>query len=235
MLSTNNSDFEMALRKVDYLSKLRELQIELIKLQNWVVEKNKRILIIFEGGEFSGKGSTINAMMQTLNPRSARLVALPKPTKIEKGQWYFQRYIMQLPKPGEMTFFDRSWYNRAVVEPVNGFCTKKQYKQFMNVVNHFESMIYNDGIIIRKIFLSIKKSEQKKRIAGIKNNLLRRWELSKVDLNAQTNWEKYKTYQQEMFKKTDTEAVPWKIVDSNDTYKSHIESIKYILSSIPRK
>ncbi len=233
LLSSERPDFKLALKSVQFNSEIRDLQIALIKLQNWVVANNKRILIIFEGGEFCGKGIVIRRIMQRLNPRSARTVALPKPSKIEKGQWYFQRYIEQLPKPGEMTFFNRSWYNRAVVEPVNGFCTKKQYNQFMSVVNDFERMIHNDGIIIRKLFFTLDKEVQAERIADVRKNPLRRWELSRVDENAQSNWDKYELYQKKMFERTNTKQVNWKIIDGNDELQAQTDAILYILSSIP--
>jgi polyphosphate kinase 2 (PPK2 family) len=155
LLKNGSPDVQSAINRLRYNTELRSLQVDLIKLQNRIVDKGERLLVIFEGGEFAGKGSAIKAFVDFLNPRSARTVALPKPTKAEEGQWYFQRYVMQLPKPGEMVFFDRSWYNRAVVEPVNGFCTNNEYQRFMSEVNHFENMLSNDGISIIKIFLQI--------------------------------------------------------------------------------
>ena len=235
LLSSDEVDFEATLAQVNNEEQLRALQIELIKLQNWVVEKNERVLLIFEGGEFSGKRSTIKSFMDRLNPRSARMVAVPKPTRLEKQQWYFKRYVLQLPMPGEMTFFDRSWYNRAVVEPVNGFCTEREYSKFMSVVNHFESMLFNDGVIILKIFLSISKYTQAERLKSIRKDPLRRWVLSKVDQNAQANWNKYEEYQNVMLKETNSPDVPWKIIDSNNIMSARLEAISYVLSKISRK
>ncbi|MCB0665947.1 MAG: polyphosphate kinase 2 [Saprospiraceae bacterium] len=235
LLATDPPEPDAVLKKLKYDSKLKKLQIELVKLQNWVVDQNERVLIIFEGGEFSGKGLTIKAFTEHLNPRSIRVVALPKPNETEAGQWYFQRYIMRLPRPGEMVFFDRSWYNRAMVEPVNGFCTSREYDQFMSEVNHFERMIHNDGIIIVKLFLSITKSVQAERIQMVRKNPLRRWELTKVDLNAQKLWDKYQSYEQAIFKQTSTRKVPWKVIDANDPYLAHIAAIRHVLNLIPYK
>ena len=233
LLNQDRPDFEDALLHANYLEELNSLQVELVQLQNWVIEKNQRVLIIIEGGEFAGKGLLIRTFTEKINPRSSRIVALPKPHESEKFKWYFRRYVHQLPHPGEMVFFDRSWYNRAVVEPVNGFCTKKQYERFMHDVIHFENMLYNDGIIIFKIFLAITKSTQKKRIDDLLKNPLRRWELSEVDRNAQTNWEKYEYFQKLMFDTTSTSEFPWKIIDSNNIKEAQIEAIKYILKKMP--
>ena len=232
LLSMQIPDPAAVLKRMKYDSNLKKLQIELVKLQNWVVDHSERVMIIFEGGEFAGKGMAIKAFTEHLNPRSARVVALPKPNEIEAGQWYFQRYINQLPKPGEIVFFDRSWYNRAMVEPVNGFCTQKEYDQFMSEVNHFERMIHNDGIIIIKLFMSITKDIQARRIQMVKKNPLRRWELTKVDLNAQKLWDKYQSYEQAILKQTSTKKVPWKVIDGNDPEEAHLAAIKYVLTQI---
>ena len=232
LLSGDAPNPNKVLRKIAYEKELRHIQVDLIQLQNWVVEQDKRLLLIFEGGEFAGKGGMIRAFVEHLNPRSARVVALPKPTEKEEGQWYFQRYVMQLPQPGEMVFFDRSWYNRAIVEPINGFCSKKQHHQFMSEVNLFESMLKNDGIIIFKIYITISKDIQARRLKMIKDNPLRRWELSPVDLNAQKNWKKLQAYEKKMFHQTSTKKVPWKVVDGNDSYKARISAIKHVLSHI---
>jgi polyphosphate kinase 2 len=233
LLSEDPPNIAGSLARLKYEESLQKLQVQLIHLQNWVLENDERILILFEGGEFAGKGSTIKAFMEHLNPRSNRLVALPKPSLLEEGQWYFQRYIIQLPKPGEIVLFDRSWYNRAVVEPVNGFCTKKQYQQFMNEVNYFEKMLYNDGIIIIKIYLEISKEEQAKRIEMVRENPLRRWELTPVDENAQALWNKYQSYTQKMFAKTHSRNLPWKLINSDDKYSARLIAIKHVLSRVP--
>ncbi|MDH3649158.1 MAG: polyphosphate kinase 2 [Saprospiraceae bacterium] len=233
LLSDDPPDFQKALRSLRYVSKLRKLQVELIKMQNWIVENNERLLVIFEGGEFAGKGDAIRAFTEHLNPRTQRSVALPKPTPIEAGQWYFQRYVMQLPQPGEIVLFDRSWYNRALVEPVNDFCNKKDYDQFMSEVNHFESMIRNDGIILIKLYFSVSKEVQAERIERVRQNPLRRWELTKVDEDAQKLWNKYKRYEKAMFKHTDTKEVPWLIIDGNNPFKAHINAIQQVLDVVP--
>lgn len=233
LLHSKKIDFDRALRRLRYEQELRKLQVELILMQNWVVENNQRLLVLIEGNEFAGKGGTIKAFSEHLNPRSLRLVALPKPTPQEAGQWYFQRYILQLPQPGEIALFDRSWYNRAVVEPVNGFCTKKQYKQFMNSVNHFEDMLHHDGIMLIKIHLGLAKKTQAERIEIIRKHPLRRWELTKVDERAQKLWDEYQDYTKEMFKQTDTNNNPWIRVDGNDKYRSRLETIRHVLSVVP--
>ncbi len=232
LMSNGKVNIQETLQELKYRAKLRKLQVELIHLQNWVVEKDKRVMILFEGGEFAGKGSSIRAFREHLNPRSTRLVALPKPRGEEVGQWYFQRYINQIPKPGEIVFFDRSWYNRAVVEPVNGFCTKEEYKQFVSDVNHLEKMLVSDGIILIKIYLKISKDVQAKRIKMTRDNPLRRWELTKVDLDAQKLWDDYKKYEKKMFELTDTKITPWKIIDADDKFMCQLEAIRHVLKVI---
>jgi polyphosphate kinase 2 len=216
--------------KLAYAEELRLLQIELVKLQHWIVKHNKRIAVVFEGRDAAGKGGNIRRFMEHLNPRSTRLVALNKPTSVEKGQWYFQRYIKELPNPGEIVFFDRSWYNRAVVEPVMGFCTDHQYKDFLVQVPEFEHMMYEDGVIIIKFWLSITKDEQFKRFEERKNNLLKRWKFSPVDQKGQELWNKYTFYKDEMFSKTHTSYCPWMIIKTNDKKVARKEAIRYVLS-----
>jgi polyphosphate kinase 2 len=235
LLSNEKPDFRDAVDQIHYEKELVKLQTELIKLQNWIVDKNKRLILVFEGREFAGKGGTIRAFTEHLNPRSVRLVALPKPTKKESGQWYFQRYVVRLPEPGEIIFFDRSWYNRAMVEPANGFCTKKEYNRFMNEVVPFERMLANDGILIIKFYLSINKSVQKNRIEAVRKNPLRRWELTEVDENAVELWDDYTHYKDEMFKRTHTKQVPWTIIDSNDKRAAHLNAIKHVISTVSYK
>jgi polyphosphate kinase 2 len=202
----------------------------LVKLQRWVVEQNKRVAIIFEGRDAAGKGGNIRRFMEHLKPRSSRLVALNKPTEVEKGQWYFQRYIKELPNPGEIVFFDRSWYNRAVVEPVMGFCTQKQYKEFLVQVPEFEHMMYEDGVIIIKFWLSISKDEQLTRFEERKENPLKRWKFSPVDKQGQTLWDKYTHYKSEMFSKTHTSYSPWMMIKTNDKQVARLEAIRQVIS-----
>ncbi len=216
--------------KLRYENELRNLQIELVKLQQWIAKNNKRVAVIFEGRDAAGKGGNIRRFMEHLNPRSTRLVALNKPTEVEKGQWYFQRYIRELPNPGEIVFFDRSWYNRAVVEPVMGFCTEKQYKKFLVQVPEFEHMLYEDGVIIIKFWLSISKEEQLKRFNARNTNPLKRWKFSPVDKKGQELWNTYTFYKNEMFSKTHTSYSPWLVVKTNDKKEARVECIRHVLS-----
>ncbi len=222
-----------AIRDLEYEKELVELQVELIKLQNWIFDNKKRVMIIFEGRDAAGKGGAIKRFIQYLNPRKFRVAALPKPTEVEMGQFYFQRYFKHLPDPGEIVFFDRSWYNRAVVEPVFGFCTKEQYEKFMQEVPEIEHSLTSDGITIIKFWFSIKKETQDKRFKERLTNPLKQWKLSPVDKKAQEMWDKITWYKEEMLSKTHTSYAPWIIVDSNDKKKARLESIRYVLSNIP--
>jgi polyphosphate kinase 2 len=221
------------IRTVEYEEELIRLQIELIKLQNWVFENKKRVMIIFEGRDAAGKGGAIKRFAEHLNPRKYRVVALPKPTEVETGQFYFQRYFKHLPDPGEIVFFDRSWYNRAIVEPVFGFCTEEQYEKFIREVPEMENALIDDGIILIKFWFSISKETQKRRFEERMKNPLKQWKLSPVDKKAQDYWDKITHYKEEMFSKTHTSFSPWIIVNSNDKKTARLESIRYILSKIP--
>ena len=220
-------------RNVEYENELKALQVELIKLQNWVYDNKKRVMIIFEGRDAAGKGGAIKRFTQYLNPRKFRVVALQKPTEVETGQFYFQRYFQHLPNPGEITFFDRSWYNRAIVEPVFDFCTPEQYEKFMKEVPEIEHAIIDDGILLIKFWFSISKENQQKRFKERMTNPLKHWKLSPVDQKAQEMWERFTYYKEEMFSRTHTGFSPWIIVDSNDKKKARLESIRYVLSQIP--
>lgn len=213
-----------------YEEELRNLQIELVKLQQWIAKNNKRVAVIFEGRDAAGKGGNIRRFMEHLNPRSTRLVALNKPTDVEKGQWYFQRYIKELPNKGEIVFFDRSWYNRAVVEPVMGFCSDAQYKKFLLQVPDFEHMLYEDGVVVIKFWLSISKQEQLRRFNARKDNPLKRWKFSPVDKKGQELWDKYTFYKEEMFGKTHTTYSPWVIVKTNSKKIARLEAMRHVLS-----
>lgn len=226
-------DYQRAVRFVKYENRLDKLQEELIKLQSWVVNNNKKVVILFEGRDAAGKGGAIRRIVEHLNPREHRVVALPKPNEIEAGQWYFQRYINQLPKAGEIVFFDRSWYNRAVVEPVNGFCTDEEYNVFMNQVNDVEKMIIESGVILVKLYFSITKDEQEYRFKDIKESPLKKWKYSPVDQKALDLWDKYTDYKEKMFEKTNTEIAPWQIIKANKKTKARIEALEYILQQIP--
>lgn len=233
LLRADQLDFEDAVQQIQYKRALKPLQVELIKVQNWVVENNRQVLILVEGREFAGKKSLIRAFTEHLNPRSMRTVALRKPTVAQKGQWYFKRYIEQLPERGEMVFFDRSWYNRAMVEPVNGFCTHEEYERFMREVNHFERMLSEDGIIIIKIYLSITKKEQQRRIELVRRNPLRRWELTPVDLRAVELWDVYTKYKKEMFRVTNTRKNRWHIIKKDDTRMAALQAFREVLKVLP--
>ncbi len=220
-------------RYVAYEKRLEELQTELIKLQDWVYDNNQKAVIIFEGRDAAGKGGAIRRFTEHLNPRKYRVVALPKPDEIERTQWYFQRYATQLPKEGEIVFFDRSWYNRAVVEPVNGFCSQEEYEVFMKHVNEFERMLLDSDTLFLKLYFSISKDEQARRFEDIKNNPLKRWKFSAVDAKAISLWDTYTEYKERMFAHTDTERAPWKIIRANKKTRARIEAIEYVLDKIP--
>ncbi len=221
---------DKALKTIEYEKGLLKLQAELVDLQRWVAKEGRRVCVLFEGRDAAGKGGAIRRFAEHLNPRSMRVVALTKPTDVEKGQWYFRRYIKELPNPGEIVFFDRSWYNRAVVEPVMGFCTEEQYKQFMVQVPEFEHMLYEDGVDIVKFWFSISKDEQEKRFNSRLENPLKQWKFSNVDKEGQKLWDKYTFYKEQMFSKTHTSFSPWTIVKSNDKKTARLESIRYVLS-----
>ncbi|MFK5880533.1 MAG: polyphosphate kinase 2 [Flavobacteriaceae bacterium] len=227
---TKKIDLIPILSTINYNEELKKLQIELVKLQRWILKNNKRIVVIFEGRDAAGKGGNIRRFSEHLNPRSMRTVALTKPTEIERGQWYFERYIKELPNPGQIVFFDRSWYNRAVVEPVMGFCNKQQYKQFMTQVSEFEHMLYEDGIVIIKFWFSINKEEQKTRFDARLKNPLKRWKFSPVDEKGQTLWNEYTSYKERMFSNTHTTYSPWIIVQANEKKAARLESMRYVLS-----
>ncbi|WP_088324830.1 polyphosphate kinase 2 [Polaribacter tangerinus] len=230
LIKQKSNHYQSVSKTLLYTEELRLLQIELVKLQQWISEQKKRVAIIFEGRDAAGKGGNIRRFMEHMNPRSSRLVALNKPTEIEKGQWYFQRYIKELPNPGEIVFFDRSWYNRAVVEPVMGFCTEQQYKEFLVQVPEFEHMMYEDGVIIIKFWLSITKDEQLKRFEARKEDPLKRWKFSPVDKQGQMLWDKYTHYKSEMFSKTHTTYSPWIMIKTNDKKIARLEAMRHVIS-----
>jgi polyphosphate kinase 2 len=232
-LTRENSNPARVLRYLNYENRLKELQEELIQLQNWVDENKEKVVIIYEGRDAAGKGGAIRRTTEHLNPREFRVVALPKPTEEEKGQWYFQRYVKQLPREGEIVFFDRSWYNRAIVEPVNGFCSKEEYDIFMNQVNDFERMITESGIRLIKLYFSISKDEQTKRFEEIKSSPVKKWKFSDVDKRALELWDDYTVYKKAMFEKTNTESSPWIVIKGNRKTTARIDAIEHILDKIP--
>ncbi|WP_421750988.1 polyphosphate kinase 2 [Croceimicrobium sp.] len=229
----NETDLSKIIRNQRYEEELRLLQTELVNLQRWVAKKKLRVAVLFEGRDAAGKGGSIKRFVEHLNPRSMRVVALSKPTEVESGQWYFRRYIKELPNPGEIVFFDRSWYNRAVVEPVMGFCNTEQYDRFMVQVPGFEHMLYEDGVILIKFWFSISKVEQKKRFKSRMKNPLKQWKFSPVDMKGQELWDRYTHYKEQMFSKTHTTFSPWIIVKTNNKREARLESIRYVLSKFP--
>ncbi len=235
LLKSKKLNLTKALEEVRYLSALRQQQEELIKLQNWVIENNKKVVILFEGRDAAGKGGAIRRITEYLNPRHFRIVALNIPSEDEKKQWFFQRYINQLPKPGEMVFFDRSWYNRAVVEPVNKFCTEHEYKVFMSQVNDFERMLVHSDTYLIKFYFSITKAEQAKRFEEIQTNPLKRWKMTSVDEKAQALWEAYTSYKKDMFALTNTETAPWVIIDADKKTTARQTAIAHIIKALPYK
>lgn len=213
-----------------YEKELKMLQAELVDLQQWVAKHKKRVCVIFEGRDAAGKGSAIRRFIEHLNPRSMRVVALTKPTVVEKGQWYFRRYIKAMPNPGEIVFFDRSWYNRAVVEPVMGFCNDEEYDKFMVQVPEFEHMLYEDGVDLIKFWFSISKEEQIRRFNSRLQSPLKRWKFSAVDQEGQKRWDDYTYYKEQMFSKTHTTFSPWIIIKTNNKKEARLESMRYVLS-----
>ena len=230
LLRSKKMNVKKILETLQYEKELDELQVELIKMQGWAASTNQRIAILFEGRDAAGKGGTIRRFIEHLNPRSVRVVALPIPTVQEKGQWYLQRYIKQLPNPGELVFFDRSWYNRAIVEPVNGFCTKEDYNRFIDHVTEFEQMIQESGVILVKFWLDTSKDEQAKRFTDRKESDLKRWKFSPIDEKAQELWDVYTEYRDAMFKKTHTSNNPWVIVQADEKKDARLETIRYVLN-----
>ena len=215
-----------------YQNELKSLQIELLKLQNYVKDKGLKVLMIFEGRDAAGKGGTIKRITEHLNPRGARVVALGKPSDIEKTQWYFQRYTAHLPSAGEMVFFDRSWYNRAGVEPVMGFCTSSEHHEFLREVPDFEKMLVKSGIILFKFYFSVSKKEQLRRFKKRETDPLKQYKLSPVDMESQKLWDKYTVAKYSMLMSSNTEVTPWSIVRSDDKKKARINCIKEILSHV---
>src|SRR6478672_1257760 len=216
-----------------YETELYRLQGELVKMQEWMRTEGARIVVIFEGRDAAGKGGTIQRVAQYLNPRAARIAALPAPTERESTQWYFQRYIAQLPAAGELVLLDRSWYNRAGVEHVMGFCTKEEYFRFLHQCPIFERLLVEDGILVRKYWFSVSDSEQQRRFRGRLEDPLRRWKLSPMDLESITRWEDYSRAKDEMFVHTDIPEAPWHVVESDDKRNARINMIAHLLSTIP--
>ena len=215
-----------------YEADLRLLQIELVKLQRHIIQKGKRLLVILEGRDTAGKDGTIKSITEHLSPRDSRVVALNKPSPREEGEWYFQRYVAQLPSAGEFVLFNRSWYNRAGVEKVMGFCTDDQYKQFMNTVNDFESLLIGSDIQLIKYYLDISKEEQAIRLKDRAKDPLKQWKISPIDQKAQKMWDAYSDARDSMLKKTSSSDAPWTVVSANDKKLAHLNLIANLLSRV---
>ena len=218
-----------------YEKELFKLQHEIVKLQKWVIETNQRLLIIFEGMDTAGKSSTIKALTPYLNPRASRAVALPKPNDKELGQWYFQRHFKQLPNEGEMVFFDRSWYNRAGIEQVFGFCTQAQHEHFYAQVNEVEKMLVDDGLLFFKFYLNIDKETQAMRIKDREEDVLKSWKLSKLDYMSYEKYDTYVTLREKMFRLSGTAYAPWICLEAVDKKRARLNAVRYLLSAIDYK
>ena len=217
---------------LEYEKELRTLQIELLKFQNHIKTTKEKVLILFEGRDASGKGGTIKRFTEHLNPRGARVVALEKPNEVQKTQWYFQRYTKHLPSGGEIVFYDRSWYNRAGVEPVMGFCTQQEYQLFLKQVPSYEQMIVQSDIKLIKFYFSVSKEEQQKRFLKRQTDPLKQYKLSPVDIKSQDLWDEYTKYKLAMLENTDSDFAPWTIIKSDDKKRARINSIKYFLTQM---
>jgi len=217
----------------DYDKELRRLQIELVKLQEWIRNKGLRVVVLFEGRDAAGKGGSIQRIAQSLNPRVCRVVALGTPTEREKTQWYFQRYVAHLPAGGEMVLFDRSWYNRAVVEHVMGFCTEAEYVDFLHSCPEFERMLIRSGIILMKYWFSVSHEEQERRFQDRMKDPTKRWKLSPMDLESRRRWAEYSRAKDEMFAVTDIKQSPWHVVNAEDKKCARLNVIHHLLSMIP--
>jgi polyphosphate kinase len=224
---------QQKLRRRVYETELYRLQGELVKVQEWMRSTGARIVVIFEGRDAAGKGGTIKRVAEFLNPRVARIAALPAPTERERTQWYFQRYVDHLPAAGELVLFDRSWYNRAGVEHVMGFCTPQEYSRFLHQCPIFERLLVEDGILLRKYWFSVSDAEQERRFRDRLDDPMRRWKLSPMDLESITQWENYSRAKDEMFVHTDIPEAPWHVLESDDKRSARINMVSHLLSTIP--
>lgn len=232
----SDNEFEAATRRLAddvYEKELLRLQSEFVKLQEWVRATGTRVVVIFEGRDAAGKGGVIKRITEYLSPRTVRIAALPAPTERERGQWYFQRYVEHLPASGEITLFDRSWYNRAGVEKVMGFCTPEEHAQFLKQAPVFEQLLIDDGILLRKYWFSVSQAEQLRRFRKRRNDPLRQWKLSPMDIEALRRWEDYSRARDEMMERTDTAASPWYLVESEVKKHARLNMMAHLLDSIP--
>jgi polyphosphate kinase 2 len=225
-------DEQVGINKRTYEKELARLQVELIKLQEWIRHKKLKVVVIFEGRDAAGKGGAIKRITESLNPRVCRVVALPAPTEREKTQWYFQRYVANLPAGGEMVLFDRSWYNRANVDRVMGFCTEEEYREFLRSVPEFERMLIRSGIILIKYWFSVSDNEQEKRFQARIEDPTKRWKLSPMDLESRSRWVEYSRAKDEMFAHTDIKQAPWYVVNADDKKCARLNCIRHLLSMI---
>jgi len=222
-------------KRKEFEAELAKLQVELAKLQYWIAEHGLRVAVIFEGRDTAGKGGVIRRITQRLNPRVVRIVALPKPTEREQGQWYFQRYVPHMPAAGELVLFDRSWYNRAGVEPVMGFCTQEEHQRFLRHTPTFERMLLDDGIILIKYWLEVGPETQRERLAQRIDDTTKHWKVSPIDLEAQSRYYDYSRARDTMFAHTDTPESPWHVVPSDDQRAARLNCVSHLLSLIPYK
>ena len=225
--------YERKMKRLAYEAEKADLQVELLKLQKWVKDNGERIVMLFEGRDAAGKGGTIKRFMEHLNPRGARVVALAIPTSVERGQWFFQRYISQLPAAGEMVFFDRSWYNRAVVEPVMGFCTDAEHEMFLHQAPVLERMLIESGIRLFKFWFSVSREEQYRRFKSRETDRLKQWKLSPVDRDGLSQWEKFTKAKIQMFERTDVDDSPWIVIRSDDKKRARLNCMRYVLYHLP--
>ena len=232
-LTSGGYPYDHKMKRKEYEATLALLQVELVKAQAWMQKSGERVLALFEGRDAAGKGGTIFVMRQYMNPRTARNVALPKPTETEQGQWYFQRYVAHFPTSGEFVTFDRSWYNRAGVEPVMGFCTPEQHARFLAEVPHFERLIHNDGIHFFKFWLNIGREMQLDRFHDRRHSKLKSWKFSPIDIAGVAKWDDYTRARKEMMERTHSDAAPWTVIRSSDKRRARLAAIRRVLLSLP--
>ena len=225
--------YRVKLARDEYERQKAELQVELLKMQRWVQDTGERVVLLFEGRDAAGKGGTIKRFMEHLNPRGASVVALPAPSERERGQWYFQRYVQRLPSKGEIVFFDRSWYNRAVVEPVLGFCSPAENLRFLRDVTTFEELLVNDGFHLFKFWFSVSREEQMRRFLSRAQDRLKQWKISDVDIKSLSLWDEYTEAKKTMFAATDTKVAPWVVVKSDDKKRARLNCMRYVLRNLP--
>ena len=225
--------YPLKLGRDEYERQKAELQVELLKMQRWVQDTGERVVLLFEGRDAAGKGGTIKRFMEHLNPRGASVVALPAPSERERGQWYFQRYVQRLPSRGETVFFDRSWYNRAVVEPVLGFCSPAENLRFLRDVTTFEELLVNDGFHLFKFWFSVSREEQMRRFLSRAQDRLKQWKISDVDIKSLSLWNEYTEAKKTMFAATDTKVAPWVVVKSDDKKRARLNCMRYVLRDLP--